>query len=233
MRLVVHGVSHRTAPLEVRERAAFLPEEAQAAARKLVDEGVAAEAVILSTCNRTEFYTVAENPERVIQRTRRLLRDEKGVDPDPEDIAYVHTRRASAEHLFRVAGGIDSMVIGENGIVAQVKGAFALAEESGTLGPLFRRLFPSALRMAKRARSETGIAQGAVSLENAGLNIASRIYSSLDKRHALLVGAGVTGQRLAERLSEAGVGGLTVANRTRPRAEELAAKIPTHSATPM
>jgi glutamyl-tRNA reductase len=225
MRIVVHGLNHRTASIDVRERAAFLPEEAASTARRLVDEGTAAEVVILSTCNRTEFYSVTENPEATVARARELLRETKGVDPVPGENAYVHMRREGAEHLFRVAGGIDSMVIGENGIVAQLKGAFELAGEVGTLGPLFRKLFPAALRMAKRARTETGIAQGAVSLEKAGLTLARKVYSSLDKRHALLVGAGVTGQRLAERLAEEGVGAITVANRTLARAEELAARV--------
>lgn len=225
MRIVVHGLNHRTAPIDVRERAAFLPDEAVDAARELVSEGAAAEMVILSTCNRTEFYGVAEDPDALVERQRTLMRERKGIDPAPGGIAYVHTRRAGAEHLFRVAGGIDSMVIGENGIVAQVKTAFDDADRAGTLGPLFRKLFPAALRTAKRARTETGIAQGAVSLEKAGLQLARKVYSSLERRHALVVGAGVTGVRLAERLRDEGVGGITVANRTTSRAEELAARV--------
>jgi glutamyl-tRNA reductase len=225
MRIVVHGLNHRTAPIDVRERAAFLPDEAAEAARQLLRENAAAEVVILSTCNRTEFYGVTDDPEALVARQRELMRQHKGIDPEPGSLAYVHTRRAGAEHLFRVAGGIDSMVIGENGIVAQLKTAFEEAEKAGTLGPLFRKLFPAALRMAKRARTETGIAQGAVSLEKAGLMLARKVYSTLGKRHALVVGAGVTGMRLALRLHEEGVGGITIANRTLSRAQDLAAQV--------
>jgi len=222
MRIVVHGINHRTAPLDVRERAALLPDEAAEAMRRLVRDGVAAESVILSTCNRTEFYAVTDEPERVVEAQRGLLRERKEVDAEPGGIAYVHDRRHGAEHLFRVAGGIDSMVIGENGIVAQVKTAFDEARAVGTVGPVFQRLFPAALHMAKRARAETRIGQGAVSLPKAGLTVARRIFGDLAERSALVVGAGATGTQLAHRLREEGVGRITIANRTLLRAEELA-----------
>ncbi len=225
MHVVVHGLNHRTAPLDVREKAALLPEEAADAMEQIVRRGVASESVVLSTCNRTEFYAVTENAAGAVEVHRELLRAGKGVDPAPGGLAYVHERREGVAHLFRVAGGIDSMVLGENGIVAQVKDAFEYAQAAGTVGPLFGKLFPAALRVAKRSRTETDIGHGVVSLPKAGLTLARKIFGTLERRRAVVVGAGATGRTLAERLYEDGVPHITIANRTLNRAEELAAEV--------
>lgn len=225
MQIVVHGLNHRTAPLDVRERVALLPEEAAESMRQLLRDGLASEVVILSTCNRTEYYCITEDAEKLIAAQRQWLLDRKGVDLVPGKVAYTHFRREGAEHLFRVAGGIDSMVIGENGIVAQVKTAFDEARRLETVGPLFQRLFPAALHMAKRARTETEIGHGAVSLPKAGLTLARRIFGDLETRNAVVVGAGATGAQLAQRLREEGVGRITIANRTLAHAEELAGAV--------
>jgi glutamyl-tRNA reductase len=225
MHVVVHGLNHRTASLDVRERAALLPDEAADAMEELIRRGAAAESVVLSTCNRTEFYAVTDDPAGLVVVQRELLRERKRVDPEPGHVAYVHERRDGVKHLFRVAGGIDSMVLGENGIVAQVKDAFEYAQAAGTVGPMFGKLFPAALRVAKRSRTETDIAHGVVSLPKAGLTLARKIFGSLEKRRAVVVGAGATGRRLAERLREENVARIVIANRTLAHAEELAADV--------
>ncbi len=225
MQLVVLGLNHRTAPLETRERAALLPDEATEVTASLLEDAAAAEVVILSTCNRTEFYTITNDPAGVIERQREMMRQRKSVDLTPGDSGYLYQHDEAVRHLFRVAAGVDSMVLGENGIVAQVKNAFEAANNAGAVGPLLGKLFPCALRVAKRARTETEIGHGAVSLPNAGLTLARKVFGALDTRHALVIGAGTTGTALAERLKEIGVRSITVANRTRSRAEEVAERV--------
>jgi glutamyl-tRNA reductase len=222
MEILVHGLNHRTAPLELREKVAFLPEEATEAIRELHGHDSVSEIAVLSTCNRTEFYLISERPDTALEEQIRIVKKFKNIDLREADITYLHRQRECVEHLFRVAGGIDSMVIGEVGILGQVKNAFELAEERQSIGSIFGKLFPLALRVGKRSRNETQIGRGAVSVEKAGVQLAQKVFGDLSRRSVLVIGAGATGARVAEFLHEAGTRELTFANRTLARAEELA-----------
>ena len=225
MQIYVLGLSYKTAPLELREKVAFRPDETRAALARLRDEGTASEIALLSTCNRTEFYTVAEDAPRAAAAQIALVRDVKGVDLSEHSVTYLHRRRHCVEHLFRVAGGLDSMVLGEPEILGQVKDAFQLATESGASGDVFGRLFPSAFRVGKRSRTETGIGRGAVSLAKAGVQLAEKIFGDLRRRSAVVVGAGTSAEAVARLLHERPLGELTIANRTVERAAALASRV--------
>lgn len=222
MQLVAHGINHRTAPLEIREQVAFVPEEIPEALARLRADGIASEVVLLSTCNRTEFYAVTKNPDAALEHQRRLVHELKGVDLAAHRLAYVQRHRDAVEHLFRVAGGIDSMVVGETAILGQVKTAFESAVDEQATGPVFARLFATAMRVGKRARSETEIGRGAVSVEKSAVQLAQKVFGDMSSRSALVVGAGDSGQRVAGLLREVGVESLSFANRTAAKAEELA-----------
>jgi glutamyl-tRNA reductase len=222
MQIVVHGLSHRTAPLDVRERVAFHPDELAEALAELRRDGGVGELTVLSTCNRTEFYAVAADPEAAVRRQRELVRRTKSVDLGAPGLAYVRIQRDSVEHLFRVASGLDSMVLGEAAILGQVKTAYELATAGDAVGPIFSRLFGAALHVGKRARSETEIGRGASSLEKSSVQLAQKVFGDLGSRSALVVGAGDSGERVAALLRECGIGTVKFANRTRSKAEELA-----------
>ncbi len=224
MRLLVLGLNHRTAPIEMRERVAFLPEEASDALDRFREAGTVSEMAIVSTCNRTEIYTVCEDPDAAVAAKLELVRDLKHVDLSDGSHTYVHEQHAAVDHLFRVAGGVDSMVVGETGILGQVKDAFELASRRDTVGTYFGRLFPLAFRVGKRARSETGIGRGAGSLAKAGIQLARRVFGDLSERTVLVIGAGETGAHAASLLRQAGVRGLVIANRTVARAEDVATR---------
>jgi glutamyl-tRNA reductase len=222
MRISVLGLNHRTASIELREKVAFLPEEAREALDRFRESKLVSEMAIVSTCNRTEIYTVAEDPDAATAAVIDLVRERKGVDLSDASIRYRHEQQACVEHLFRVAGGIDSMVIGETGILGQVKEAFELASRRDTVGTYFGKLFPVAFRVGKRARSETAIGRGAGSLAKAGIQLARRVFGDLSNRNALVIGAGETGAHVASLLRDNGIRSLVVANRTVERAEEVA-----------
>jgi glutamyl-tRNA reductase len=224
MEIVVHGVSHRTAPLDVRERVAFLPEEIAPALAALSADDSVAEVALLSTCNRTEFYAVTDRPEAAVQGQRRLLAERKGVDLSTPDLAYVRSHREAIEHLFRVAAGIDSAVLGENAILGQVKTAYDAAQREGRVGPVLGRLFPAAIHAGKRCRAETAIGTGAASLEKSAVQLAERVFGELAQRAAVVVGSGDSGRRVAGLLREAGIASLKFASRTEAHAREVAAE---------
>jgi glutamyl-tRNA reductase len=221
MRIVVHGLNHRTAPLDLRERVALLPDEAEDVLDRLRRHDGILEVAVLSTCNRTEFYAISQEPESVVAMQRDLIRTIKSIDLD-EGNTYVHVGRPCVEHLFRVAGGVDSMVLGEPGILGQVKAAYETALRHEAAGTVFGRLFPSALRVGKRSRTETGIARGAVSMSKAGIQLADKIFGDLSRRSALVVGAGEIGEQTGVLLRESGIAKLTIANRSAERAARVA-----------
>ncbi|MGQ0721353.1 MAG: glutamyl-tRNA reductase [Candidatus Eiseniibacteriota bacterium] len=222
MEIVVHGISHRTAPLEVRERVAFLPEEISDALAALAADDAVSEVALLSTCNRTEFYAVTDRPQAAVDGQLRLVAERKGVDLGRDDLAYVRRHREGIEHLFRVAAGIDSSVLGENAILGQVKTAYDAAHREGRVGPVLGRLFPAAIHAGKRCRTETAIGTGAASLERSAVQLAERVFGDLSHRAAVVVGSGDSGRRVAELLDEAGIGSLTFASRTEANARALA-----------
>ncbi len=217
------GISHHTAPVEVRERIWLSEEELRRALRSLKGQALP-ECVLVSTCNRTELYAVLPGgggEPADLQGMLLALKDTQGaVGPE-------HLVRSSAEeavsHLFAVASGIDSMVIGDVQILGQVKEAFLAAGEEGTLGPILNRLMQSALHVAKRVRTETAICEGAVSVSYAAVELAGKIFADLSRKSVLLIGAGETGELTLKHLAGKGIGSIRICNRTMERAEALAA----------
>ena len=213
------GINHNTAPLEVREKVAFAPEQLpaalEAARASLQAEGVA----ILSTCNRTEIYIEAPENVDLLQWMCQWHHLE------PSDLAacsYQLEDAAAAAHMMRVAAGLDSMVLGEPQILGQLKSAYAVAEQSGTLNSGLYRVFQHTFATAKRVRSETAIGQNPVSVAYAAVSLARQIFSDLGSKTAMLVGAGETISLVGRHLRELGVGKIIIANRTFYRAAELA-----------
>ena len=229
MPVAVVGVSHRTAPIELRERFAFgRAEHAPALVRVASEPG--AEAVLLSTCNRTEVYVAAPEGDDAVERAKAVLAEK--VEQDVASAArwmYVHRDRKAVEHLFRVSSGLDSMIVGEPQIQGQVKEAYAAARGTAgaagpVVGPALNRLFQSAANVGGRVRSETGLGIGAASVSSAAVELAKKIFGSLRGRRALVLGAGEMSEVTLECLRGEGVDTAIVANRTWERARELAEK---------
>ncbi|GAC1414315.1 MAG: glutamyl-tRNA reductase [Gemmatimonadaceae bacterium] len=225
MALIVVGVSHTTAPIEVRERLTFRREEAVQALAHLRAQGVIREGVVLSTCNRTEVYAVEESAD-TLAHISSILSTRLG--DDATRFMYAHRDRDATSHLFAVAAGLDSMILGEAQIQGQVKAAW---EECRTeSGPILNRMFQSALLAASRAREETGIGRGAASVSSAAVQLAKKIFGGLSGRRAMILGAGDVAELALECLLNEGVRVAIVANRTHERAQTLAER---HGATAM
>jgi glutamyl-tRNA reductase len=218
MKLFLVGISHRHAPVEVRERVALGPKEAAALARELVAGG--GECVCLSTCNRTELYTVGDGAESQSLEMLRII----GGD-EVAALSYRLTDHAAALHLFRVAAGLDSLVPGEGEILGQVRAAY----EAGATGPLLNRLFHDALHAGKKARAQTTIAESPASVPSAGAALAQQVFGDLTGRRAVIVGAGKVGELAARSLAARGVELVAVANRSDERGEELARRFGTQA----
>lgn len=219
--LFAFGLNHRTAPVTLREQAAFTPERLGGALMDLCSHGGAHEATIVSTCNRTEVYcrlghAAVQNTINWFVGFHRLKL------PDVEPHLYLHPGPAAVKHAFRVASGLDSMVLGEPQILGQMKTAFAEAHKLGATGKILNRLFQQTFSVAKRVRTDTAIGASAVSVAFAAVSLARRIFANLADRRVLLIGAGETIELAARHLREAGVGGMIVANRTVERAQVLA-----------
>lgn len=230
MHLVVVGASHRTAPIEVRERFAFGRAELPGALARVRESGVAAEVVILSTCNRTELYAVVADVQRSVELLAAQLAERVGLRAsEAAGMLYVHRDRYAAEHLFRVAAGLESMVVGEPQIQGQVREAYAAARETlcaegPVAGTTLHRLFQSALGVGGRVRAETSIGTGAASVPSAAVDLAKKIFGALKGRRALVLGAGEMSEVTLQCLRAEGVQSSVVANRTFERAEEMAAR---------
>ncbi len=225
MKLLLSGVNHHSAPLALRER--FAVDEPAPWLEKLTRDGVLEEAVLLSTCNRVEVIATTRNHEAALHRLSHFFLRELGADIEPAPAAsvlYHHVDRDAVRHLFRVASSLDSMVVGEPQILGQVKDAYRAASESGSSGAILNRLFANAFKVAKRVRSETGIASRPVSVARVGVDLARQIFDELHDKRVLLVGAGEMIELALEALREAGLRHARVANRTRERAEELAGR---------
>lgn len=224
MALLTLGLSHHSAPLDVRERLAFTDAELPAALTRLRALPGVEEAAILSTCNRTEILLVAqpEDESRLVEWWRRERQAAAGVI---EPHLFVLRDQSSVLHSLRVASGLDSMVLGEPQILGQMKGAFAQAREVETLGPVLSRLFQHAFAVAKLVRSRTQIGAHPVSIAYAAVQLASHIFADLGSQTALLIGAGETVQLLGRHLKARGVGRIIVANRSIERGQTLAASL--------
>jgi len=223
MPLFVAGLSHRNAPVELREQLAVDEDKLRELLRDIAGMGIIREALILSTCNRVEVYAVADVPGEARTATFRQLCRHRGVEPaSVEAVLYTHAEGDAVRHAFRVASSLDSMMIGEPQILGQVKDAFALAQSCEAIGPALHSLFSQAFAVAKKVRTETEIARHAVSVSFAAVELAKKIFAGLDGKAVLLVGAGKMSELAARHLVEQGAFPLYVANRTWARAQELA-----------
>jgi glutamyl-tRNA reductase len=215
MNLFCVGISHHTANVETRERYATQSPGADA----LCHPSGCAEALLLTTCNRVEVYAASAAPVSTEKIARFLARES---DPGEEEALYRYEEKECVQHLFRVAAGLDSMVVGETEILGQAKRAYARARESGTAGPYLHRLFQRAFRVAKQVRSHTEITRGAVSVGSVAVDLAQKIFGALAGRKVLVVGAGETAERTARALVSRGVTDLRLTNRSDDRATTLA-----------
>jgi glutamyl-tRNA reductase len=222
----VVGLSHHLAPVEVRERLVVDEDKLREILGDLAGRGVVAEVVVLSTCNRVEIYGVAEVPSEARAVGFRQLGAHRGVPlTELEPLLYTKTDDEAIGHLFRVTASLDSMLVGEPQITGQVKEAFALAQACGTVGSLLHAAMTQAFNVAKKVRTETGVGRHAVSLSFAAVELARKIFGSLDGKSVLFVGAGEMGELAARRMSELGALPPYVANRTAARAEALAREL--------
>jgi len=222
MSLLVLGLNHRTAPVEVRERIVFDAERlphALAALRALPGMD---EALIVSTCNRTEVYAVGASGDAVCG----WLVAESGGDAALADCLYRIEGPDAVRHAFSVAAGLDSMILGEPQILGQLKDAYRAAQRAGTAGGILNRLFQTTFAVAKRVRTETAIGAAAVSVASAGIQLARRVFAGFDRHTALLVGAGEMIELTARHLHAQGIGRLIIANRSASRAERIAEGLP-------
>ncbi|WP_404345268.1 glutamyl-tRNA reductase [Vreelandella aquamarina] len=224
MTLLALGINHRTATVAVREQVAFTPTQLDSALAELRSLPHISEAAVLSTCNRTELYCVtdAAGEQTVLDWLGRFhnLRVE-----ELSRCAYHYHDNEAARHLMRVAVGLDSMVLGEPQILGQLKDAYQQARQAKGLGGELERLFQHTFAVAKQVRTETGIGKNPVSVAYAAVSMASRIFDDFSRANALLIGAGETIELVARHLHEAGVRQLTVANRTRERAEQVSSSL--------
>jgi glutamyl-tRNA reductase len=230
MHIVCFGLSHQTAEVDMRERFAFADRELPLALRRLQGlEGVQ-EGLILSTCNRVEHYAVLEPGAAATARTgdlfRRYCAAEGHSDLDERQFYHLESA-ASVEHLFRVACGLESMVLGETEILGQVKRAYLLAVGAGTTSRVLNKLFQRSFQVAKQVRSQTSIGRGSVSVASAAVDLAEKLFGDLSRCRVLVLGAGETGQKTARHLLGQGVRGenLFVANRSPERAAALASEL--------
>jgi glutamyl-tRNA reductase len=223
MALFVAGLSHRNAPVALREQLAVEEDKLRELIRDVQATGVTTETVVLSTCNRVEFYGVADAPGEARAAVFRRLCQHRGVDPAAVDpVIYTHLEEEAIRHAFRVAASLDSMMIGEPQILGQVKDAFALAQACETVGPTLHTLFTQTFAVAKKVRTETDIARHAVSVSFAAVELAKKIFSALTGRAVLLVGAGKMSELAAKHLVDQGAFPIYVANRTWSRAQDMA-----------
>jgi glutamyl-tRNA reductase len=228
--LVVIGLSHQTAPLEVRERLAVVPTELETRLQDLLRLPGVGEAALLSTCNRVEIYLATAEPRAALGAVRGHLRmvvtdTETGSDGAELDRhLYERIGREAIHHLFRVASSLDSLVVGEPQILGQLKDAFDVAQRARTAGRVLGFVFPQAFRVARKVRRDTAIARQPVSVSSVAVEAARQVWSGFEGRQVLLVGAGKMSDLAARSLRAAGAS-VTVTNRTASRAEELASRL--------
>jgi len=221
--IVLVGLSHHTAPVEVRERVAFGTTRLESALRGLVGLASIDEGVIVSTCNRVEVLACGRSAEDIAATIPGFLATAHGIATDSlTGRLYTYRGREAVRHLFRVAASLDSMVVGEPQILGQLKDQYAAAAAIGASGRILHRCFHKSFSVAKRVRTETGIAARAVSVGSAAVELAKEIFDRFDDKTALLIGAGAMGELTARQLLAQGTGTLMVANRTFDRATEIA-----------
>src|SRR5690554_3967141 len=228
MAFIALGINHKTASVDVRERVAFTPEQMVEALQQLCRVTSTREAAILSTCNRSELYLQQDQIEA--EQVLAWLADYHSLSLDElKACAYVHTDDQAVRHMMRVASGLDSLVLGEPQILGQLKSAYAVARESNAVAGQLNRLFQHCFGVAKTVRTDTAIGRNPVSVAYAAVDMSTHVFSNLADCHALLIGAGETIELVARHLRERGIGGMTVANRTLQRAQQLTAELGAHA----
>jgi len=220
MPLHILGLNHTTAPVEIREQVVFAGDDIERALASLTQLENVAEAVVLSTCNRTEFYV--ECTDAGAREMRSWLLSEQNTSKDVDSSLFTLSDEAAIDHLFKVACGLDSMVLGEPQILGQLKDAFRQAEQCGSVGTRLKQLFHHTFSVAKKVRTDTQIGSSPVSVAYAAVNLANQFFSGFSKHTALLIGAGVTIELVAKHLYSKDIGRLFIANRNIVRAQNIA-----------
>ena len=222
-RIVVLGLSHKTAPVELRERFSFTKEELEENLQVLAGMPYVSECLVLSTCNRIEVYAVSEDADRCIESIKTFLSEVRSI-PVQEFSPYLYASvgHMAVRHIYNVAAGLDSMVVGEPQILGQIKDAYRTAYIKGTAGLILNRLCHSAFFVAKRIRTETGVGSRAVSVSYVAVELAKRIFDDLTKRSVMLIGAGEMAELAARNLIGAGIGELVISSRSFSNASALA-----------
>lgn len=233
MQILLVGVNHRTAPIDLRERLDFSTRGVDRALRAIADLGASREAVVLSTCNRAEIYVACDDAAGARHELAGFMSAFHQVPAaELQPHLYDALDGDAVRHLFRVAAGLESLVVGEPQILGQVKEAFAIASTHNAVGPMLTRLFHSSFAVGKRVRSETALAEGAVSVSYAAASLARKIFGSLEGRRVLVVGVGEMGKLTALNLRTQGISRVVVTSRTASHAEQVAANIPGATAAP-
>ncbi|HED39191.1 MAG TPA: glutamyl-tRNA reductase [Chromatiales bacterium] len=220
MALLAVGLNHKTAPVQIRERVAFAPDQLPDTLRNLASQANISEAAILSTCNRTEMLCCAETADSEI--IIEWLREHRQFAADElNPYMYTHPEQMAVRHMLRVASGLDSLVLGEPQILGQLKEAYTTAKDAGTVGTQLSKLFEYTFSVAKQVRTDTAIGASPVSVAFSAVSLSKQIFSDLKEHTALLIGAGETIELAARHLKESGIKRLIIANRTLARAEAL------------
>lgn len=223
MPILVIGLNHHTAPVTVRERFAFAEAAVPPALEALRQTGLIEEAVILSTCNRVELYAATNAaPERALAQLQSFLSARANGDPVE---FFTHAEPSSLEHLFKVACGLDSMVLGETEILGQLKKSYELALQHKATGPQLNKAFQTAFNVAKKIRTDTNIQRGSVSVGSVAVELAEKIFSDLNDRNVMVIGAGDTSEKTARALLSRGAKSIIVANRSFDKAQALATEL--------
>jgi glutamyl-tRNA reductase len=223
MNVVVIGLSHHSSPVELRERFAFAESKIPGALKSLRESGAAGEAVILSTCNRVEIYAAtALEPAKAFAELKQFLQTAHAADEPPGEEIYAFGEPQSLQHLFKVASGLDSMVLGETEILGQLKTAYELARQHQHTGARLNKAFQRAFNAAKHIRTHTNIQRGSVSVASVAVELAQKIFSSLAEREVLVIGAGEMSEKTARALLSRGAKSIIVASRSFERAQILA-----------
>ncbi|MCL6494331.1 MAG: glutamyl-tRNA reductase [Ignavibacterium sp.] len=226
MNLLGISINHRTAPVDLREALHLSEEEIRNLIQQTKDK-VLSEGIIISTCNRTEIYGIPKQNGITHLDLQNLIINFKSAAKVSEENFQKFISRESVEHLFRVATGIDSLLIGDNQIFKQVKDSFIISEEMNFAGFLIKRLMDAAVRVGKRAINETAISEGAVTVSYAAVQLVEKIFANLSKKSTLVIGTGETGEIAAKHLRDRGIGRLALTNRTFEKAEKLATELNT------
>jgi glutamyl-tRNA reductase len=222
--IIIVGINHKTAPVELREKLSFTESQLTRSLAFCKEREGIFECVILTTCNRTEIYAVGSDETTLQRLIMEMLSEIKGIDTNAvRPNLYIHTQEKAVEHLFTVTAGLDSMILGETQILGQVKDAYSKGNDAGTVSSVFHALFRQAVTAAKRVQTETAINQNAASVSYAAVELAKKIFGRLDNRTVLVLGAGKMSELTLRHLYDQGVKKVIVVNRTKERADKLAA----------